>query len=597
VKLISLQFHGLAVPDPWLALRYFTVDDGTSDAMSPIVPPEWRSGESVNPSDSPVAICRSLASNGLSVRAVFERSPSEPASLLVRAVDAMQGNLLGAVLPSQIEFQNELAIAVALPLGQVATQKVATHADRWDWQQAPFGSHQWTSFASSSHEVFVTLDVPQSPWDQTVESPVVEVFRLACRWALGATTVEQAASFITSSFYDLGQPSASRATFGYTGAPQFCDDNFDCAHIVAAINGIRDLVTVVDCADCASLVSTFANSLGAQLHEARIGDVFETRPIQLIGQSGMARTDFTFHEIAWSKTFQISDPVWDACLMIDQDSDPGSAPYSPGYVLGLPFGTSADRQYSWRLVNPKDAAGIHLLLKFYANRPIGKVIPRPRHADSQEIVKGSWFFWNFQILDQFLAPWQFRKFLYPPDGTLPVIDSTWRTAPNASSSLARVRVVAATTIASARATLISSLERYSSRIKKIDIGDVGYALDDLTQISFCRGNLVIDIGAASRIQVTVDDVARRLDRDLIRQQSMPTFSLTPRPVDITDWAPLQDPSGNPWSYRLFSPSGEIRAEKGRLEYHPAAGGTQTVTLFQHDSSGGVTPIVHQWEVS
>jgi hypothetical protein len=107
-------------------------------------------------------------------------------------------------------------------------------------------------------------------------------------------------------------------------------------------------------------VSTFANVLGCDLWQSRMkpqtGWTFDLNELLAIGsnvwQTACGWGDFTYHEVAWKGGCTANDPVWDACLQVDGDADPTSAPHTPLQPVNLRFGTPGSLEYLDRLVKP-----------------------------------------------------------------------------------------------------------------------------------------------------------------------------------------------------------------------------------------------------
>lgn len=95
---------------------------------------------------------------------------------------------------------------------------------------------------------------------------------------------------------------------------------------------------VVNCTDCASILSTYANMIGAKLHYAIIGWNFQLNPI--LGIGGMSfgspfdsgRLSFSYHAVTSPDEALTID---DATLAVDGDSDPTAAPHTRRLVQDL----------------------------------------------------------------------------------------------------------------------------------------------------------------------------------------------------------------------------------------------------------------------
>lgn len=95
---------------------------------------------------------------------------------------------------------------------------------------------------------------------------------------------------------------------------------------------------VVNCSDCASILSTYANMLGAKLHYAIIGWNFKLNPILGIGATmfgspfDSGRLGFSYHAVTTPDATMTID---DATLAVDGDMDPTMAPHKKLLVQSL----------------------------------------------------------------------------------------------------------------------------------------------------------------------------------------------------------------------------------------------------------------------
>jgi hypothetical protein len=101
----------------------------------------------------------------------------------------------------------------------------------------------------------------------------------------------------------------------------------------------RDLGKIVNCTDCASILSTYSNMIGADLRYAIIGWSFNLNPIQGIGSSSFGspfdsgRLSFTYHAVTSADS---TTTIHDATLAVDGDMTPAQAPYTKQLVQGMP---------------------------------------------------------------------------------------------------------------------------------------------------------------------------------------------------------------------------------------------------------------------
>jgi hypothetical protein len=101
----------------------------------------------------------------------------------------------------------------------------------------------------------------------------------------------------------------------------------------------RSRGSTVNCTDCASILSTYANMVGVRLHYAIIGWNFSLNPILGIGATApgspfdSGRMGFSYHAVT---TPDSTTTIDDATLALDGDSDPTTAPFSKLLVQDVP---------------------------------------------------------------------------------------------------------------------------------------------------------------------------------------------------------------------------------------------------------------------
>lgn len=367
------------------------------NATEPVIVPEWRHGATINPEDSPAAYAQNpTRGHTITIKARFHRTDANLRSVRIRAVDAdtsppqptgclawlfwlllvliraLTGNVLGEVRARTVHF---------LPTGATAPETftlrrvrlwrvgVGVYTTNWRWQYRRKG--HWVDFATTSHRIYVLLDVPTAPWQQApyadtnLQLPWTEVLDHACRWAASANTPDTAASLVTSAVYHLG-PARVEYDCPGGGSSHYSSPAFDCTAFLDRLRGGTGNGQYVNCSDCATIVSTFANAVGADLWQSRMGFGFELNPILAIGSStwepacessGYGWTgSFSYHEVAWKGACGVNEHVFDGCLQVDGDADPTTAPQTPLLPRNLRFGNSGDGDYRDRLATPAGRA-------------------------------------------------------------------------------------------------------------------------------------------------------------------------------------------------------------------------------------------------
>lgn len=340
--------------------------------------PEWRAGISTSAADSRAAyVKKETQGQTLLIKARFDWTGLQGGQVEIRAVDptsggsgclgvirkllnALFGNVLGEVKARTVQFAGpgvgswETFELENTRLDQVGVGIRTTH---WQWQyREPGGS--WTDFDDSRHRIYVLLETPTVPWQQAPYSssntqlPWTDVLDKACTWAVGAVDRDTAAQKITAKVYDLGN-SVIEYDCPHGGATQYAWPNFDCTAFLDRISGGPGNGQYVNCTDCATFVSTFANALGCDLWQSRMGWGFALNPLLAIGssvwQTACGWGGFSYHEVPWKDDCQASDPVYDACLQVDGDADPTSAPHTPLLPVNMVFGTPGSGGYRDKL--------------------------------------------------------------------------------------------------------------------------------------------------------------------------------------------------------------------------------------------------------
>jgi hypothetical protein len=362
------------------------------NATQLVTVPEWRNGINTNPEDSLAAYAQN-ATRGqtLTIQAQLHRTDAQLSAIEVRAVDAesdppgprgclgwivwllqllaraLSGNVLGTVRARTVVFPANGQTGFEtfeLTNTRLWNVGVGVHTTTWRWQYRTSPSHLWVDFATTNHRIYVLLDVPTAPWQQApyqpnnLQLPWTDVLDHACRWALFATTPEDAAAKVTRSVYDLGPGTLNYDCPG-GGSTHYAYPSFDCTALLDRLRGGIGNGRYINCTDCATIVSTFANALGADLWQSRMGWNFALNPILAIGSSlwepaclssGYGWTgSFSYHEVAWTGACTAVDQVFDGCLQIDADPDPTNAPHSPLLPTNIRFGNPGDGDYRDRL--------------------------------------------------------------------------------------------------------------------------------------------------------------------------------------------------------------------------------------------------------
>ncbi|GEO82781.1 LamG domain-containing protein [Pararhodospirillum oryzae] len=343
---LAFDFNPAGIPSNALPIR--------ENFATPLPVPEWIPGR-IQPTEAPCAYALSVVSDRTPwIRATVTLSRATPRTVKIRAVG---GGLLGSIDPTPLIFAGTTAV-VYLPLTHhtLAAGGVRRQDVEWTWYYQ-IDTEMWVECATTRHRVYVTLDLPTQPWQQTggranPQLPWVRVLDHACDWASGATTREQVLEAVTvrvnaglGLVYDTQNGAPAYTTSGFWGLGQFlCTDFLD----FLATRGGRG--RVVNCTDCATIVTTFANILGTNVCAAIMGSGtgFECNQILALGTETWKKPFmdsstgsggvFRFHEVAWTGTCSYADPLYDACLRYDTGNYPWeTTPHTAGLPAGVPF--------------------------------------------------------------------------------------------------------------------------------------------------------------------------------------------------------------------------------------------------------------------
>lgn len=361
------------------------------NAEEPVTVPEWQRGVNFSSADSFAAysIEHSIG-RPVTIRAKFARILPHLTSVQVRAVQpplpwtllssttgwtqgllATQVNVLGELAPETVffsDFGDSDYVSFTLRNTRLPSCGVGVHRIRWHWQfRAGIGS-PWREFAVTEHTIYTVLRKPTLPWLQqpanvaNTQLPWTDALDFACRWAQGARTPEEAAATITRTVYSLGNGVLSYDCA--VGAAAYSFEVFLLSELIELFRGGLGRGHYINCSDCATLVATFANVVGADLWQSRMGGPFTSPfgyfPVNRLRTIGAAAWSlpcgwwpgWTFHEVAWKGGCTEEDAVFDACLQLD-----AYPPYGVALApTNLRFGRIGELAYRALLAAPEGYA-------------------------------------------------------------------------------------------------------------------------------------------------------------------------------------------------------------------------------------------------
>lgn len=288
--------------------------------------------------------------------------------------------LLGTIAPTPVTIGpdgDSGAVFLRLNGSTLRGAPVGIHEIAWRWQYRTADAPQWHDFDTSYHRIHTTLDLPVAPWLQRPAEvwnsalPWSKALDYACTWAAGARTKGEIATLVCAAVHQMGGgnieygcPIGAREMYANTPL-----GIFDLTALIERIEGGMGNGQYVNCTDCACAVSTFANLLGAELWQGRMGEyvpAFMLRDSQMIGHSSWSSPcnlglGFMFHEVGWNGNCEEYDEVYDASVVVDGNLSPFPHPPYPILPAGLQFGTAWQTFYRRMLAAPQSLYVCHPL--------------------------------------------------------------------------------------------------------------------------------------------------------------------------------------------------------------------------------------------
>jgi hypothetical protein len=294
--------------------------------------PEWRRDSCSSPECAPAAYVISGLPKVLTVKARFSSPDTKNTEVRIQVL-ARKDDVLGSSEPASVRFDNDGQtefVRFVLLNNKITDVGVSANTIEWQWQFEIKSS--WTTFQHTQHRIYAVQGNPKDPWDK--ELPWTDVLEVACRWAIGEKESDEIAAAITREVYGLG-----KGLVTYDRTPTYAHARFDCTAFLQLLAGSPIAPQVVNCDDCATIVSTFANILGCDLSQSGMGLIFGTKPIVLIGRSNSSTPTFKRHAVAWKGECTKSQSLFDACLAVNVKLAPEKLDDSI-LPINIPFGSS-----------------------------------------------------------------------------------------------------------------------------------------------------------------------------------------------------------------------------------------------------------------
>ncbi|MEO1410025.1 MAG: hypothetical protein AAFW73_09075 [Bacteroidota bacterium] len=573
MKVQSIQFSGLSNGVVGQAIR------ARKNATEVIPVPEW-SADRLNLYDDTAAVYLTQANRNIPVR-IRARFSTNLAQFRGRAVEIRalapppnpigpdHLNVLGEVLARPVQF-DALGVSVAENFDLInlllVTRGVGISQVIWHWQYRTAENPLWQTFEVTLHKIYTILDLPRGPWTQSPADPVhwpwTEVLDYAAQWASGAQTTSQAASRVTETVYNLGPELIEYNCVNFLPAYVIPlniigDSYFDCTAFLWHLrSGLVNRFVI--CTDCACIVSTFANVLGANLWQSKMYtqgvNYFRINPILAIGSFlwdlPCGVVGFSYHEVAWSDNCTVNDEVYDACLAIDGDASPTFAPHLPLIPTDLRFGLPGEGLYRDRLAFPTDVLlcnpqpGDRQQRPLYAPTLVNSIPLRqsalPFDDSRCELLKEqlgftdwcehneleeSLFVFNHAIPDGSLPAWRAQYESDTKDATERpvVIDKLWRPAGLPQLRAIKMTKYETNSLREAHELLIRLMANAHLAVpyqRVSGLGDVAFAGPRLQTLLFARGNVVMVLSNADRGEVDLVEHARYIDATFYDRKPM-----------------------------------------------------------------------------
>jgi hypothetical protein len=156
-----------------------------------------------------------------------------------------------------------------------------------------------------------------------------------------------------------GNTSVANVTYDVAATiPHYAGSNFQLTEFLDLLKGGMGNGNLVNCTDCACIMTTFANLLGCDLWEGQIS-TNNVHPVIPIGRtqwfvagvgdlpSPMAPAllgTLLYHEVAWKADTVLAAPIWDICYLVNGFKDPANAqrPHPTARLIYYPYGVRYD---------------------------------------------------------------------------------------------------------------------------------------------------------------------------------------------------------------------------------------------------------------
>lgn len=331
--------------------------------------PEWKHGQTRANESVAVYSIKDTLGKSITIKVKITCTNPQLFEAEIRAVHLTSSNF-GEVKARRVVFSPNGSTdfeIFQIESPQLWDRGVGSYFVEWLWQYRETPSQPWTDFEKTYHKIYTILEVSNSPWQQTpydtanTQLPWADALNYACEWVAGAHTLDDVAGRITQQIYSYGESTPPLLEYDCPGggSSNYSYPKFNCTAFLELLRGGIGNGPYINCSDCATIVSTFANLLGCILWQCRMGgDYFPINPILAIGTKTWNRAcglgGFSYHEVAWKGQCTSSDELFDACLQVDGDHAPESIPHAPLLPVDIKFDIPDEREnsYLYKLVPP-----------------------------------------------------------------------------------------------------------------------------------------------------------------------------------------------------------------------------------------------------
>jgi hypothetical protein len=519
----------------------------------------------------------------------------------------------------------------------------------WHWQLRLRDTDCWTEFARTRHRIYTVLALPTDPWKplspdiHNTQLPWTEVLDVACDWAAGAQDIDSntdsATAKVTRTVNALGDTNAAgvrKVTYRYDSSYILkVTNNFDCASFLNLVRGGEGNGPYVNCYDCATAVSSFSNILGADLWQSKMGFNFRFNHVLKIGQPEEDGGEFLRHEVAWKGDATKNDPVFDACLKLDGDSDPSSADshFEPLLPINILFGDPIDERYRFRFevatvgkgrcnarpgTKRRRRIGVSPLTKRILSQPELRILSEHygfRQWTQNEDLTEHLLIWRFFLSGSEVRSWQSERVRsFNTKGHMPATSQGFWTPDKRSGVVLRVNTFECRSLRAAHAFLLDVLgesDLLNFEIQKplldekvveeagysetVAVGDVAFTDPEKKAALFARGNIVVAISNAGPDTLFVGDFVRQFDATLKSRpdedekviESMEHFRFPAKKFHLGDRIPIEFFQAESFEqqlfYKFFAAAGDLVSQGRQVVYQPRSAGPQAVLVFGVDA--------------